>query len=395
MSWFQIDGGSVMRVIDYSVFPRRLRVFSLALALLALPAVCISQSSKVPAEAVPPGPNMILIPGGEFMMGVEGVGSASPAHTVRIDPFYMDVYEVTNAEYQEFCEETGRHLPAFWGIDTLRSGPDFPNHPVMGVSWSDARAFAKWRGARLPTEAEWEYAARAGTTDRDYTHGNEFDSELYANRDAGGPLPVGSFSQNDFGLYDMTSNACEWVRDWFDEDYYSVSPADNPTGPGAGWFKSIRGGGWHTGPGCSKVYDRNGLKYNFVDFNIGFRCAKYVGESGALNMETIIEEAGIDAALTKYHVMKESDPGKFYFDEIELNEVGYGLLQKEKVDEAIEIFKIAVESFPQSPNAFDSLGEGYMTRGDKVQAIESYEKSLELNPRNQGALDALVKLREK
>jgi iron(II)-dependent oxidoreductase len=306
----------------------------------------------------------------------------------------MDKYEVTNAEYLAFCEATDRRLPAFWGIDTLRSGPDFLNHPVIGVSWGDARAYARWRGARLPTEAEWEYAARGGSGETDYTLGDTFDHEVYATGQRGGPIPVGSLPANPFGLCDMTGNVCEWVNDWYDEDYYKSSPEENPRGPGAGWFKVIRGGGWHTGPGCSRVYDRNGLKSNWLDFNVGFRCAKYEGESGASKMEEVIKESGIEAALAAYHDMKASKPGTYYFSEFEFNEMGYRLLGKEKIAEAVEVFKLNVEAFPDSPNAYDSLGEAYMTQGNREQAILNYKKSIELNPGNQGGRDALEKLEE-
>ena len=219
---------------------------------------------------------MILIPGGEFEMGKKGKDDHSPAHEVYIDEFYMDKYEVTNAQYFEFCQATDRNLPEFWGMDHFRSGPDFPNHPVTGISWYDAKTYAEWAGKRLPTEAEWEYAARGGFVGKDYPHGDKIDSTNtnFSKAERGGTVPVGSYPPNGFGLHDMVGNVVEWVADYYGSDYYKESPAENPTGPKDGKFRGIRGGGWHTGPSCSKVFYRNGLPPGLLDFNVGFRCAK-------------------------------------------------------------------------------------------------------------------------
>ncbi len=338
---------------------------------------------------------MALIPRGEFLMGKEGHQDFSPQHKVWIDPFYIDKYEVTNAQYFEFCEATDHKLPEFWGLDVYRSGLDHPDHPVVGVSWLDATAYATWRGARLPTEAEWEYAARGGLITRNYSHGDEMDSTLYAPSGFtgdGAPSPVGSFPPNGHGLYDMTRNVAEWVSDWYDYDYYAVSPQRNPTGPGHGKFRGLRGGGWHTGPYCSRVYIRTGLQSNWVDFNVGFRCAKYYGESAALRMERIIEESEIAAAVEAYREMRKSDAGTYYHDETEFNDMGYRLLADGKHAEAIEVFKLNTEAFPKSFNAFDSLGEAYMTQGNRNLAVVYYHRSLELNPANSGGRRKLAEL---
>jgi iron(II)-dependent oxidoreductase len=220
---------------------------------------------------------MILIPSGEFIMGIDEGYDNSPAHNVKIDSFYLDKYEITNAHYQKFCEETNRQFPEFWGMEEFRSGPDFPNHPVTGVSWRDAAAFAKWAGKRLPTEAEWEYAARGGLVGVKYPFGDEIDSTKanYFIMDAvRGCMPVGSFAPNGFGLYDMCGNVVEWVADFYTKDYYSESEEDNPAGPAKGKFKVIRGGGWHSGPMCSSVYFRNAIPGGWKDINVGFRCVK-------------------------------------------------------------------------------------------------------------------------
>jgi len=220
---------------------------------------------------------LVLIPTGEFMMGLDGEDDHSPAHTVFIDSFYIDKYEVTNAQYLRYCEETGEKLPEFWGMDEFHSGPNFPNHPVMGVSWREAGKYAEWAGSRLPTEAEWEYAARGGLVGMKYPFGDEIDSTRANHTIKGatiGTVPVGSYPPNEYGLHDMCGNVGEWVADYYDGRYYQTSPAASPPGPDEGKFRIIRGGGWHTGPYCCRTYFRNALPANWRDFNVGFRCAR-------------------------------------------------------------------------------------------------------------------------
>ena len=222
---------------------------------------------------------MILIPAGEFSMGMEPSNAQNyvdnSRHRVRVDSFYLDRHEVTNAQYQKFCEATGHVFPEFWGMDEFFSGPGFPDHPVIGVTWADANAFAEWNGKRLPTEAEWEYAARGGLVDQQYPNGNEMDSTLanyFGTR--GHPVPVGSYSKNGWGLFDMAGNVAEWVHDYYDKDYYLSSPLTNPQGPEFGKRRIIRGGGWRSGISCNSVYFRQSLRTYWVDFGVGFRCAK-------------------------------------------------------------------------------------------------------------------------
>jgi len=254
----------------------------LCIAALTALSACAAGPRAVRTESVPPG-ELILIPGGEFTMGQAGEGDCAPAHAVRIGSFYLDKYEITNAEYLAFCRATGHRLPEFWGMAEFRCGPEYPDHPVVGVSWRDANAYAAWADKRLPTEAEWEYAARGGLVDMDYPSGPEIDPTLanYFIRDParreqnrGGTAPVGSYPPNGYGLHDMAGNVVEWVADWYDAEYYERSPRANPTGPAAGRFRVIRGGGWHSGPFCNRVYYRNALPAQWVDFNVGFRCAK-------------------------------------------------------------------------------------------------------------------------
>jgi len=223
--------------------------------------------------------DLVLIPGGEFTMGVKPsprnnyVDNA--AHQVGVDSFYIEKYEVTNAQYLEFCQSTGNPLPEFWGMDEFCSGPGYPDHPVVGVTWAGAMEYAKWKGMRLPTEAEWEYAARGGQTKKRYPNGNDVDStQCNYNGTYGHPIRVGSLPANGYGLYDMAGNVVEWVSDNYAKDYYLESPADNPTGPEYGKRKVIRGGGWRSGKMCATVVFRQSLRPNWVDINVGFRCAR-------------------------------------------------------------------------------------------------------------------------
>jgi iron(II)-dependent oxidoreductase len=232
---------------------------------------------------------LVLISGGEFLMGSGSEADHSPVHKVYIDSFYIDKYEVTNAQYLKFCEATGHRLPEFWGMDGFRCGPDYPNHPVVGVSWRDAVEYVAWCGKRLPTEAEWEYAARGGLVGMSYPNGETLHPSdgNYNQSGQGGPVAVGRYSANGFGLHDMQGNVVEWVWDYYDANYYSSSPMANPRGPEPVRFRPepvrfrvIRGGGWHSGPYCNRVYYRNALPANWVDFNVGFRCVKDVEAPG-------------------------------------------------------------------------------------------------------------------
>jgi sulfatase modifying factor 1 len=220
---------------------------------------------------------VILIPGVEFLMGSDR-GEDSPVHQVRVSSFYIDKYEVTNARYLAFCEATGHRLPMLWGMEGFRCGPDYPDHPVVSVNWVDAKSYAEWYGRRLPTEAEWEYAARGGLEGAQYPNGDTLTPPdgNYSKSDKRGTVAVGSYAPNGFGLHDMQGNVVEWVADWYGFEYYSSSPLENPQGPEVGKFKVIRGGGWHSGPSCSAVHFRNALPPGWLDFNVGFRCAKDV-----------------------------------------------------------------------------------------------------------------------
>ncbi len=199
-------------------------------------------------------PGMILIPAGYFFMGSNhGSGAERPPHLVWLDAFFIDKYEVTNSRYGEFLGATGYAKPSFWNNPRYNS----PNQPVVGVSWDDAAAYCRWAGKRLPTEAEWEKAARGGLDGRKFPWGDEgpkgravFGQDM----DTGKPAPVGSYEPNGYGLYDMAGNVWEWCSDRYQEDYYGISPQQNPRGPDTGQDRVVRGGSW-IGSGFKEYYD--------------------------------------------------------------------------------------------------------------------------------------------
>jgi iron(II)-dependent oxidoreductase len=241
-----------------------------------------SFSSTVHGEASGPSDKtMVLVPAGEYMMGKDSDKGFdfSPAHKVKVDAFLIDKYEVTNEEYLRFCEETGHALPEFWNTKVFRSGKKFPTYPVVGVKWSDATAYAAWAGKRLPTEAEWEFASRGGLIGEDYSCGGEWTKEK-AQQDGRSWKnliePIGQYAPNGYGLYDTGGNVWEWVADYYAEDYYKVSPVDNPTGPEKAPFRVLRSGSWHSGSFCKTVHYRKSLPGNWCDFAVGFRCVKDV-----------------------------------------------------------------------------------------------------------------------
>ncbi len=234
--------------------------------------------------------NLILIPAGTFTMGSERrAADEKPVHKIYLDAYYISKYEVTNAEYYEFW--ASRHaLPVamrphtpenFAHLPHIGTWPErakqFPNHPVVGVSWHDAKAYAAWQGMRLPTEAEWEKAAR-GYTDRTWPWGNAM--EPYANTSAADDgyenqlAPVGSFPKGKsyYGVLDMAGNVWEWTSDWYSDVYYFRSARRNPLGPDVGSWRVIRGGSWIDAlPRCSttfRFYLYPRLKTSFVGFRL-------------------------------------------------------------------------------------------------------------------------------
>ncbi len=223
--------------------------------------------------------SMVLVPAGEFTMGnSEGEADEQPAHLVYVDAFLLDKYEVTVKQYATFIRAKGIDAPSDW---KTMNQPTNHKRPVVNVEWTDAAEYCKWIGKRLPTEAEWEKAAR-GTDDRLYPWGSDSPTSLQANfgktkwNNHGALAPVGTLEngKSPYGVYDMAGNVWEWVSDWYDNDYYKNSPSQNPTGPAMGESKVLRGGSW----GSDAQHLRSTLRYfhrgGHRHKDYGFRCAK-------------------------------------------------------------------------------------------------------------------------
>ena len=231
------------------------------------------------------GPQLVLIPAGSFQMGHNGGQDVErPVHRVWVDAFALAARQVTNAEYAAYIRTVGALPPPFWN----RPGFDDPAQPVAGVSWFEAVAYCEWLSAvtgrryRLPTEAEWERAARSGIEGRLYPWGDEPPQRRpdYARRWLSGPEPVGLSEPNAWGLFEMCENVHEWCSDWFQADYYCVSPDRNPRGPETGARRSSRGGSWRHHIKISRCSARSSIPPAFQYADYGFRVACGVNEPG-------------------------------------------------------------------------------------------------------------------
>lgn len=233
---------------------------------------------------------MVLIPEGEFVMGsMESLreldptsifqadrhmlGPEDPAHDVYLSAYYIDRFEVTNAEYAEYLEaHSDKRKPRYW------DDPEFnqPQQPVVGVTWKEAQAYCRWRGKRLPTEAEWEKAAR-GKRPVKYPWGDSDPTPSKANFNevVGKTTPVGNYEEgkSDYGVYDLSGNVSEWVQDWHFPEYYLFSPKENPQGPEKGQYKVIRGGNWRNNKEDVRLTYRNATVPSLRQNTVGFRCA--------------------------------------------------------------------------------------------------------------------------
>jgi formylglycine-generating enzyme required for sulfatase activity len=229
---------------------------------------------------------MVLIPGGEFQRGrtfpwvdaelkysPTAFSDDRPVRPIRIDAFYLDEAEVTNARYAAFVAARRHRPPYHWVRGQMPS--DKGSQPVVNVSWEDAAAFCKWEGKRLPTEAEWEHACRGSEDNRMFPWGDGDPNPKLAHYDAGGAGDVCTKARNDFGLCDMAGNVWEWTADWYGRTYYSDAPASNPPGPEHGLYRVLRGGSWFDqGKLFLTCSYRSWARPGERSPTIGLRCAK-------------------------------------------------------------------------------------------------------------------------
>jgi formylglycine-generating enzyme required for sulfatase activity len=222
--------------------------------------------------------DLAVVPAGWFWMGWdEGLPSERPRHRVWLDTFAIARRPVTNAEYARFVDATGAPAPPFAGEAPFAD----PGQPVVGVSWTEAVAYCTWQGGRagrrcrLPTEAEWEKAARGGIDGARYPWGERAPATVRpeVRLPLAGPPPVGGGPPNGFGLTDCTGVVHEWCADWYDEDYYRRAPERNPTGPTLGLRRASRGGAWRHQQPWSPVARRSSLPPHLRYSDYGFRIA--------------------------------------------------------------------------------------------------------------------------
>jgi formylglycine-generating enzyme required for sulfatase activity len=241
---------------------------------------------------------MVLIPAGTFLMGSENGGPFErPVHEVFLDDFWMDETPVTNEQFAEFVHDTGYETKAertggAWGY---RAGefshvpnlswrnyalPGREKHPLVLVSWNDAQAYARWADKRLPSEAEWEKAARGGLVGKLYPWGDEEPNGTQSNfaqtpSEIVPTTPVKQFAPNGYGLHDMVGNVWQWCADWYGEHYYAESPIKNPQGPKTGQHRVRRGGSWNVIQAFRlRAANRGAMEAQSFVPNVGFRCAK-------------------------------------------------------------------------------------------------------------------------
>jgi len=285
--------------------------------ILGLVLLGLCHSPSAISSQLPEG--MVLIPAGEFTMGTpEGGGGLADEHPERrvfVGSFYLDRFEVTNGDYFEFVQATGHRMPENAQPSATLWAHGFPlphirTHPVVNVSWEDAVAYCRWADKRLPTEAEWEKAAR-GTDGHRYPWGNEWDftkansASYWAGRTVDFQsgvdweafwvkgdgariakehgvlgeiltMPTGSFPSglSPYGIHDLAGNVAEWVQDWYDPNYYRSAPLNDPPGPVRGAIKAMRGGSWLKPAVSLRTTDRDWGLMDSRPSGTGFRCAK-------------------------------------------------------------------------------------------------------------------------
>jgi formylglycine-generating enzyme required for sulfatase activity len=265
---------------------RQRHILSAAISLwfvVAFVSTIVSAANAPHLEEPDPVPT-VVIPAGFFAMGnsePKGRADEWPQRSVYLDTFAIDEVEVTNERYMRFVRATGhRHPPNPYGDGLLLSERGIERLPVVQVTWYDAKAYCGWAKKRLPSEAEWEKAAR-GTDGRQFPWGNELATPDRANFDRewdgyNTMHPVGSLKDGDspYGVKDMSGNAREWVQDWYDAHYYADAPAKNPQGPDKGVVRVIRGGSWHSPLSDITATARGRGGFALQTHGTGFRCAR-------------------------------------------------------------------------------------------------------------------------
>ncbi len=255
-----------------------MRIRSTIFAILLF-AIANAQNSQLLDNPEYIKTKMVLVRGGTFYMGSkQGYDIEKPVHKVSVSSFYIGKHEVTFQEYDRFCEVTGRQKPddEGWGRG---------NRPVINLTKKEMIAYCQWVGGRLPTEAEWEFAARGGNKSKQYPYAGShqlsavawYDANAYnlGENDPGyGTHPVGLKQPNELGLYDMSGNVWEMCNDWFGEDYYANSPVNNPGGPKEGNIAVLRGGSWFDIPNLCRPTARVKSFPDYRNYDIGFRVVK-------------------------------------------------------------------------------------------------------------------------